>query len=39
MFQDDEGRTGPFLEEVKKWETKERMKYVDDIKAQLQDIK
>lgn len=38
FMEDDEGRTGPFLDEVRKWETKERMKYVDEIKGQLGDM-
>ena len=35
LFQDDEGRTGPFLDEVRKWDLQQRHKYVDEIKAQL----
>ncbi|XP_045191892.2 translin-associated factor X-interacting protein 1-like [Mercenaria mercenaria] len=37
FMEDDEGRTGPFLDEVRKWDNQERMKYVDEIKAQLGD--
>ncbi|KAL4234843.1 Translin-associated factor X-interacting protein 1 [Mactra antiquata] len=37
FMEDDEGRTGPFLDEVRKWDNEERIKYVDEIKAQLGD--
>lgn len=33
--QDDEGKTGPFIDELRHQVTMERLKYVDDIKAAL----
>lgn len=40
MFkEDDEGRTGPFLDEVRKWMKQEKLNYVEDIKLQLTDLK
>lgn len=40
MFkEDDEGRTGPFLDEVRKWMKQDKMNYVEDIKQQLVDLK
>jgi len=38
-LQDDEGRTGPFLDEVRKWHKQERMTFVDEIKEKLGDTK
>lgn len=37
FMEDDEGRTGPFLDEIRKWEKQERMKFVEEIKAQIGD--
>ena len=39
FLQDDEGRTGPFLDEVRKWHKQERMTFVDEIKEKLGDTK
>lgn len=33
--EDDEGKTGPFLNEVKKWFQQQKKQYVDEIKEQL----
>ncbi|KAK3586266.1 hypothetical protein CHS0354_006958 [Potamilus streckersoni] len=38
FMEDDEGRTGSFLDDVRKFHTQERMKFVDEIKTQLSDI-
>ncbi|XP_048254732.1 translin-associated factor X-interacting protein 1-like [Haliotis rufescens] len=37
FMEDDEGRTGPFLDSVKKWLKDERKVYVEDIKVKLED--
>ncbi|WAR12866.1 TXIP1-like protein, partial [Mya arenaria] len=37
FMEDDEGRTGPFLDEVRKWDNNERQSYVDEIKAKIGD--
>ena len=34
-FQDDEGKTGPFLDEIKKFMKEEKERYVSEIKTQL----
>lgn len=40
MFkEDDEGRTGPFLDEVRKWIKQEKNNYAEDVKQQLSDLK
>jgi len=39
MWQDDEGRTGPFLDEVRKWDNQQRQVYVEEIKSKLGDTK
>jgi len=38
-WQDDEGRTGPFLDEVRKWDNQQRQVYVEEIKSKLGDTK
>ncbi|XP_076469854.1 translin-associated factor X-interacting protein 1-like [Babylonia areolata] len=35
--EDDEGKTGPFLNEVKRWAQQQKEKYIADIKQQLGD--
>ncbi|KAL5022681.1 hypothetical protein ScPMuIL_001836 [Solemya velum] len=38
FLEDDEGQTGPFLDEVKKWLKHEKVSYVEEIKTQLEGI-
>ncbi|ESO91005.1 hypothetical protein LOTGIDRAFT_191501 [Lottia gigantea] len=35
--EDDEGKTGPFLEEVKKWYEKEKVSFINEIKENVGD--
>nr|KAG5696599.1 hypothetical protein BaRGS_034060 [Batillaria attramentaria] len=37
--QDDEGKTGPFLDEVKKWAKQQKEAYIAEIKEQLGDTR
>lgn len=37
--QDDEGKTGPFLTEVKKWLEAQKAAYIKEIKEALQDTR
>ena len=36
---DDEGKTGPFLDEIKKWVQQQKEQYVAEIKEQLGDTR
>lgn len=35
IFQDDEGRFGPFIDEVFKWMKQDRIKFGEDVKQKL----
>ncbi|XP_052229726.1 translin-associated factor X-interacting protein 1-like isoform X2 [Dreissena polymorpha] len=37
FMEDDEGRTGPFLDEIRKWDNQQRAAYVDEIKTNLKE--
>ena len=36
---DDEGKTGPFLDEIKKWFQQQKEQYIAEIKEQLGDTR